>query len=70
MSLYSLMRISSELVQARSQREIILHDHGKIYHPHPPSLTPSDDDELVAIPRLAERTGVTPQCSDTGRSSA
>jgi DNA-binding transcriptional MerR regulator len=29
--------------------------------PHPPSLTPSDDDELVAIPRLAERTGVTPR---------
>src|SRR5487761_1467663 len=29
--------------------------------PNPPSLTPGDDDELVAIPRLAERTGVTPR---------
>jgi DNA-binding transcriptional MerR regulator len=29
--------------------------------PHPPSLGPSDEDELVAIPRLAERTGVTPR---------
>jgi DNA-binding transcriptional MerR regulator len=27
----------------------------------PPPLTPGDDDELVAIPRLAERTGVTPR---------
>jgi DNA-binding transcriptional MerR regulator len=31
------------------------------FTPSPPSLTPSDDDELVAIPRLAERTGVTPR---------
>jgi DNA-binding transcriptional MerR regulator len=29
--------------------------------PPPPPLTPADDDELVAIPRLAERTGVTPR---------
>jgi DNA-binding transcriptional MerR regulator len=29
--------------------------------PVPPLLTPGSDDELVAIPRLAERTGVTPR---------
>jgi DNA-binding transcriptional MerR regulator len=29
--------------------------------PSPPPLPPGGDDELVAIPRLAERTGVTPR---------
>jgi MerR family transcriptional regulator, heat shock protein HspR len=29
--------------------------------PYLPSPPPGDDDELVAIPRLAERTGVTPR---------